>query len=445
MFDNKNGLTVLVVGGGGREHALAWALARSWRVRRVYVAPGNAGTQWAAAPCVEGHRPYIESTNVDIPAEDIPALVKFAAENEVGLVVVGPEVPLANGIADAMNEADIPVFGPSKVAAQIESSKAFSKQFMRDLIIPTADYAVFTDYDEAVAYVDEQAVPLVVKADGLAAGKGVFVCDDADDAKDALKQILTDGEFGEAGTSVIIEERLEGPEVSVLAFSDGETIAMMPPARDHKRAFDNDEGPNTGGMGAFSPPPDVDDALMAEIIRMAIIPVIKGLAAMGTPYVGVLYAGLILTSVGPKVLEYNCRFGDPETQVILPRLKTDITQILGACVAGNLAEISVEWRDEACATVVMASPGYPGSYPKGLEITGLENVGAFKEDTLVFQAGTERDGQTLLTNGGRVLAVSGLGDTLEEALDRAYDGVKRINFEGVHYRTDIGGIRQTEQ
>lgn len=440
MFNNRQGLTVMVVGSGGREHALAWAFARSWRVKQVYVAPGNGGTQWAGAPCVEGFRPYIESTNVDIAAEDVPGLVAFAQQKQVDLVVVGPEVPLANGITDAMQAAGVQVFGPTQAAARIESSKAFAKQFMQAHGIPTARFAAFDHYNAAAAYIHQQAGSVVVKADGLAAGKGVFVCDTLEEALAALDRIMGEGAFGEAGAQVLIEERLTGPEVSLLAFSDGQHIAVMPPARDYKRALDGDEGPNTGGMGAFAPLPELSAEAIDALAEQVLQPVVKGLAAQGTPYIGVLYAGLMLTPDGPKVLEYNCRFGDPETQVILPLLMTDITHVVQACVDGKLDSVEVKWSDESCATVVMAAPGYPGAYPKDLPISGLESVGAFKAETLVFQAGTRRDGQNLLTHGGRVLAVSGLGDTLDEALERAYAGVKRIRFEGAQYRSDIGKV-----
>lgn len=429
-------INALVVGSGGREHALAWSLARSWRVKQVYVAPGNAGTQWQGAPCIEGFRPFVGSQNVDIAAEDINALVQFSVKNDIGLAVIGPEVPLSLGLVDALNDAGIKTFGPTRAAAQIEASKAFAKQFMRDHDIPTAEYAAFSDYDSAVRYLEEFNRPVVVKADGLAAGKGVIVCDDLVSAKAALKEILVDGAFGTAGTQVIIEERLTGPELSVLAFSDGKHVAVMPPTRDHKRAFDGDEGPNTGGMGAYSPVPDVTPELIDTIKRTVLEPTIAGLAAQGTPYVGVLYAGLMLTPDGAKTLEFNCRFGDPETQVILPLLETDLPRVLMACVDGTLDTLEIEWSDEACATVVLASPGYPASYPKGLPISGVDKV----QDAIVFHAGTARENGQLVTNGGRVLAVSALGADMDAALQNAYRELKRISFEGAHYRTDIGQL-----
>lgn len=421
-------MKVLVVGGGGREHALAWALARSQDVAQVFVSPGNAGTKWQAdkgiAPC----------ENVAITAEDSNGQVKFAVEQAIDLVVVGPEVPLALGLVDTLQDAGISAFGPVQTAAQIEASKAFSKQLMVELGIPTARYEAFTTYEDAQSYLDTLDYNVVVKADGLAAGKGVIVCENKADAQTALKDIMLDKAFGIAGDAVIIEECLTGPEVSVMAFCDGEHIAVMPVARDHKRALNNDKGLNTGGMGAFSPVPDVTPEQLNEIARTVIQPVIDGMKARGIPYKGVLYAGLMLTPDGARTLEYNCRFGDPETQVILPRLQTDLARIMLACIEGTLDQIDLEWSDDACATVVVASPGYPASYPKGLAISGLDAV----QDAMVFHAGTAyKDGQ-IVTSGGRVMAVSALGATMDSALTTAYDELAHINFDGMHYRTDIG-------
>lgn len=432
-------ITVLIVGGGGREHALAWALARSYRVKQVYVAPGNAGTQWSAVPCIEGYRPYIASENVNISSEDIPALVEFARKNEVGLTVIGPEVPLAAGIVDAFAAAGLKAFGPTQAAAQIESSKAFAKAFMREFNIPTAEYATFDDYDKALRWLETFNRPVVVKADGLAAGKGVIVCDTPEEAQGALKQVLLDRAFGGAGTQVIIEERLTGPELSVLAFTDGKTIAVMPPARDHKRVGEGDTGLNTGGMGAYAPVL-VDDDLMDEIKRTVLQPAVDGMAARGRPYVGVLYAGLMLTPTGIKTLEFNARFGDPETQVILPLLETDLTEIMLACIEGRLRDITVEWKDAACVTVVLASPGYPDAYPKGLPIRGLERDVQYPDGVIVFHAGTAKKDGTIFTNGGRVLAVSAVGDDMSTALAKAYAAVGKIHFDGMHYRRDIGRV-----
>jgi len=428
---------VLVIGSGGREHALAWALSRSPQVGQVYVAPGNAGTQWPAAETAAGLRPRAASQKVDISTDDFPALIAFAREQDIALTVVGPEAPLAAGIVDAFGQAGLPVFGPTQAAAQLEASKAFSKDFMRAQGIPTADYGVFADYDAARDFGAGAGGPLVVKADGLAAGKGVLVCDTAAEAIAALDQIMRARAFGAAGDRVVIEERLSGREISVLAFCDGKSVVTMPVARDHKRALDGDRGLNTGGMGAFAPTADVSPALVAEVVRTVLQPAVDGMAARGTPYVGVLYAGLMLTAQGPRVLEFNCRLGDPEAQVILPLLAADLYAILCACIGGRLAQADLRWSSQTCATVVLAAPGYPESYPRGLPITGLETL-AQSEDVIAFHAGTAcHDGQ-IVTAGGRVLAITAVGDNLDDALNRAYAGVAQVQFEGMHYRRDIG-------
>ena len=415
---------VLVIGSGGREHALVWALKRSPQVGQIYVAPGNAGTQAVAS-------------NVPIRAEDTRALVGFAREQRIDLTIVGPETPLAAGVVDAFQAAGLRIFGPTQAAAQLEASKAFAKDFMRRHHIPTAAYATFSDYEQALAYVREQNCPLVVKADGLAAGKGVLMCKTTAQAENALKQAMQDAAFGTAGAQVVIEEWLTGPELSVLAFSDGKTVAVMPPARDHKRACDDDKGPNTGGMGAYTPVPDASPDLIEQVRRDILQPAIDGMAAEGRPYVGVLYAGLMLTEDGVKVLEFNCRFGDPETQVILPLLESDLLEIMLACVEGRLSEQPVQWQAGACATVVLAAPGYPGDYPKGLFISGLEQAEA-QQNALVFHAGTDRINYQYITASGRVLAVSGTGATLDDALRTSYAAIRHIHFEGLYYRRDIG-------
>jgi phosphoribosylamine--glycine ligase len=426
------GLRVLVIGGGGREHALAWALARSPGVGQIAVAPGNAGTSWPAAP----GRASAEAIAFD--ESDLAGLAALALERRIDLTVVGPEAPLAAGIVDVFQSRGLRVFGPSRAAARLESSKAFAKVFMREHGIPTADFELFESYDAALRYVRRRGGPVVIKADGLAAGKGVVVCDGPEDAEQALRRILLDREFGAAGATVLVERRLRGREVSVLAFSDGRTVALMPPARDHKRAYDGDRGPNTGGMGAYAPAADLGIAQLEHISRTILQPAVDGMAARGTPYVGVLYAGLMLTADGPQTLEFNCRFGDPETQVILPLLETPLDQALLACVEGRLDQIDIRWRPGACAAVVLAAPGYPGPYPKGAPIAGLEDVAALDPDKLfVFQAGTAGSPDRPVTAGGRVLAVGGLGDDLDAALSRAYAGVERIHFEGMHYRRDI--------
>jgi phosphoribosylamine--glycine ligase len=443
------GFRVLVVGSGGREHTLAWALARSPQVEQVYVAPGNAGTTWPAAPLSIplnggeaggwGWRPRAAATNVPISSDDLSALVAFAYEKRIDLTVVGPEAPLSAGIVDRFQAAGLRIFGPGREAARLESSKVFAKAFMRDHAIPTAEYASFDDYGAARRFIAEFNRPVAVKADGLAAGKGVVVCDDPDQAEAALRRMMLEREFGSAGESVVIEERLSGREVSVLAFTDGRTVVSMPPARDHKRACDGDQGPNTGGMGAFAPAPEGDAALVDEIARTILRPAVDGMAARGTPYLGVLYAGVILTDDGPKLLEFNCRFGDPEAQVILALLETDLLEILLACAEGQLHRVAkrVRWRPGACATVVMASPGYPGAYPKGLPISGVEDASAL-DNVVVFHAGTARRNGALVTAGGRVLDVTAKGSDLPSALKNAYAGVERIHFEGAHYRRDIG-------
>jgi phosphoribosylamine---glycine ligase len=425
-------MNILVIGSGGREHALAWALARSPQAGRIFVAPGNGGTEW---PEGDARRP---SQNIPLKANDIPGLLAFAQANEIGLTVVGPEAPLADGLVDAFQAAGLTVFGPTQAAAQLEASKAFAKAFMGRHNIPTAVYAEFTNAAAAEAYLDKWEGPLVVKASGLAAGKGVIVCDNPAEGLAAVRQMLVEGAFGAAGQTVLLEERLTGPELSLMAFCDGRTIRLMPAARDHKRAYDNDAGPNTGGMGAFAPVPDLTAAEIAEIGELALQAAVDGMAAEGIPYIGVLYAGLMLTPDGPKLLEYNCRFGDPETQVVLPLLDSDLVEIMLACCQERLAEVEVNWRSGACATVVMAAPGYPANYPTGAPIRGLDNA-AQLSDLVVFQAGTARQEEQTVTAGGRVLAVSGLGDTVTTAVRRAYDGVARIHFAGAHYRRDIGG------
>lgn len=427
---------VLIVGSGGREHALAWKIAQSPQVEQVYVAPGNAGTEW---PAGSG---WAASTNVAIAAEDINGLLNYAREQEITLTVLGPEVPLAAGIVDIFQAEGMAIFGPSQAAAQLESSKAFAKVFMSEQGIPTAAYATFNSYDDAQHFLEtQQDKGWVVKASGLAAGKGVVMCDNAVEALEATRQMMAERKFGPAGEVVVIEERLSGRELSVLAFSDGRTVTLMPPARDHKRVYDNDGGPNTGGMGAYAPVPEADEGLLAEIKRTVLQPAVDGMAMRGTPYVGVLYAGLMLTAEGLKVLEFNCRFGDPETQVILPLLESDLVEVMLACIEGRLAEQTVRWRPGACATVVLAAAGYPEAYPKGQAITGVEGM-AELENVIVFHAGTARLVGQLVTNGGRVLAVSGVGEDLAGAIGRAYKGVERIQFEGFHYRQDIGYNRQ---
>ena len=419
--------TLLILGNGGREHALAWKLAQSPEVTRLFVAPGNAGT--AGVP---------KTANVPLSPTDFPGLVAFAQRQGVDFVVVGPETPLAAGAVDAFAAVGIPAFGPTAAAAQLEASKAFARDFMARHDIPAPRYRTFTDFNDAIAFLHSIDFPVVVKASGLAAGKGVIVPDTLDEAEDALSAILIDRQFGDAGDEVVIEERLYGPEVSILAFTDGERLALMPPAQDHKRVFDGDQGPNTGGMGAYAPAPLLTPDQLATIERTILRPTIQGMAAEGIPYRGVLYAGLMLTPDGPQVLEFNCRFGDPETQAILPLLDSDLFPILHACAAGNLDPAAVRWRPGAAACVIAAAPGYPGDYPRGSLISGVEAAEALP-GVVVFHAGTTHDAEgRLLTAGGRVLAVTGIGEELRQALGRAYQAIDRIQFEGMHYRRDIG-------
>lgn len=415
---------VLVVGSGGREHALTWAIARSPRAARIFVAPGNAGTAQIAE-------------NVPIAADDLDALVAFALAQAIDLVVVGPEIPLALGLTDRMHAAGVRCFGPVAAAARIESSKAFSKALMRDLGLPSAAYRVFTDSDEADAYVQTHGAPVVVKASGLAAGKGAFVCQTVDEAHAAIALIGRERAFGAAGDEIVVEEFLSGTEVSILAFSDGVTVRPMIQAQDHKAAFDGDRGPNTGGMGCYAPAPLLDVAQLAEVTRRVLQPTVDGLRAQGSPYVGVLYAGLMVSDEDFQVLEFNCRFGDPEAQAILPLLENDLLDVLDACVEGRLDEVALTWADRTAVCVVMASGGYPDQYRKGLPIHGLAAAFALP-DVVVFHAGTRLEGETVLTDGGRVLGVTAWDCDLPEAMRRAYEAVAAISWEGASFRHDIG-------
>lgn len=417
-------MDILVIGSGGREHAICWALSKSKRQPKLYCAPGNAGISQLAQ-------------SVDIKGEDIAGLVKWCKDHKPGLVVIGPEVPLCLGLADELVKEGFQVFGPSKAGAQMEGSKDFTKKLLLDNHIPTAKAATFTDHEKALAYVRSQGAPIVVKADGLAAGKGVTVCEAIGQAELALEEAMKKKVFGEAGSKVVIEEFLKGEEASILAFVDGETIVPMVSAQDHKRVFDGDKGPNTGGMGAYSPAPVVTEKMNAEILEKILKPTVAALKRMGIVYKGVLYAGLMITQEGPKVIEYNCRFGDPETQVVLPRLQTDFVNVCMAVAQGKLSHLKVEWDQRPAACVVMASEGYPGAYPKGKTIDGLEKA-AKHADSYVFHAGTAMAGDKTVTSGGRVLCVTGLGTTIKEALDHAYQTVGEIHFEGAHFRKDIG-------
>ncbi len=416
-------MKVLVVGSGGREHALVWKISQSPMVDKIYCAPGNAGIG-EMAECVA------------IKAEDLDGLLEFAVQNEIGLTVVGPEVPLTMGIVDKFQEKGLKIFGPSGRAAEIEGSKTFAKDLMAKYGIPTAKYGAFTDAAEAKAFLAEVGLPCVVKADGLAAGKGVLICETKEEAETAVEDILVDNKFGNAGSRVVVEEFLTGQEVSMLAFSDGKTIVPMVSSQDHKRIWDGDKGLNTGGMGAYSPAPiytaDIHEIVVPQVLEATI----KAMEQEGRPFAGILYAGLMLTADGPKVLEFNARFGDPETQAVLPRLKSDLVEIFLAIIDGRLAEMNIEWHEEAAVCVVMASGGYPESSDKGRVITGLKE--AEEAGAIVFHAGTKETDGNIVTNGGRVLGISALGKDIAEAIDNAYKGVKQITFENMQYRTDIG-------
>jgi phosphoribosylamine--glycine ligase/phosphoribosylaminoimidazole synthetase len=413
---------ILLVGSGGREHAIAWKLAQSPLLGQLLIAPGNAGTNSLG-------------TNVPIPAEDIPILVAFAREHAIDLVIVGPEAPLAGGLADALQEAGIPVFGPTRAAAQLETSKAFAKAFMQRRGIPSARYAAFTDYAAAIHYLDRLDERVVIKASGLAAGKGVLLPETQSEARQALYDLMVAQSLGPAGREVVIEEWLQGEEVSLLGFTDGQTVRAMPPAQDHKRLLDGDRGPNTGGMGAYAPAPACPPDLAEEWTRTILQKAVDGLRAEGIRYQGVLYAGMMLTSSGPKVLEFNCRFGDPETQALLPLLESDLVEIAAACAAGNLKKVSVRWKPGSCACVVLASAGYPASSSAPQPVSGLETT---REDCAVFHAATRQEGGQIVTAGGRVFGVSAWAGDLAQALQRAQTAAAEIQFEGKQFRKDIG-------
>lgn len=420
------GKRVLVIGGGGREHALAWKLAQSPELETLFVAPGNAGTAlW----------------NVPIPAHDIEALVDFALEKKVDLTVVGPEEPLSLGIVDAFQKAGLRIFGPNQAAAQLEGSKSFAKIIMETAQIPTAEWRMFEDSEQAKTYVKTIGVPCVLKADGLAAGKGVIVAMDLETALQAVDEIM-EGGFGAAGKKLVIEEFLEGEEISLLCFSDGVSARPMVPVQDHKRALDDDLGLNTGGMGTYSPPPIWTSETEEAVMRDLVSPTLKVMRERGTPFQGVLFLGLMLTKNGPKILEYNVRFGDPETQVVMKRLKSDLLPILWACTEERLAEVQLEWKKEVAVCVVMAAPGYPLAYEKGIPI---HLPGELDQDSVIFHAGTGlKDGQ-IVSSGGRVLGVTSEGATLQQAREKAYALVDKVDFPKAHFRRDIGvkGLKQS--
>jgi phosphoribosylamine--glycine ligase len=416
-------MKILVIGSGGREHALCWKLAQNPRVERILCAPGNGGTAQIGE-------------NIAIKDDDIPALVALSKEKEVDLVVVGPEMPLVLGLENALRQEGIPCFGPSAYPANLEGSKAFSKNVMADAGVPTASFRVFDEFDQAVAFIKEKGAPIVVKADGLAAGKGVVVASTEEEAIEAVEDMMVRQSFGAAGERVVIEETLKGEEASFLAFCDGINYALLPSSQDHKAIHEGDTGPNTGGMGAYSPAPILPKEKYVETAELCIKPILRHLAAKGEPFKGVLYAGLMYTEDGPSVLEYNVRFGDPECQPLLMRLETDLLTIMFACIDGKLNQIDVKSSSQTACGVVMAAEGYPGAYPKGMEITGLEEADAM-EGVKTFQAGTKLVDGKVITTGGRVLCVTALGDDLAEAQKKAYEAVAKIHFDKSYYRRDI--------
>ena len=420
-------MKVLIIGNGGREHALAWKTVQSSNVEQVFVAPGNAGT--AIEPGV---------TNVDIGVTDLAGLVKFAKDNQVGLTIVGPEAPLVIGVVDAFQAAGLKCFGPSKGAAQLEGSKAFSKDFLAKHNIPTAEYQVFTDVDPALAYISEKGTPIVIKADGLAAGKGVILAQTNAEAEEAIRDMLAGNKFGAAGSRVVVEEFLYGEEASFIVMADGENVLPMATSQDHKARDDGDQGPNTGGMGAYTPAPVVTPEIHQRIMNEVIYPTIKGMAADGLPYTGFLYAGVMVAADGtPKVLEFNCRFGDPETQPIMMRLQSDLAELCLAALDKRLDKTEAKWDSRSALGVVLAAGGYPEDYNKGDVISGLDKVN--DDDLKVFHAGTALNDQNqVVTNGGRVLCVTALGDNVTAAKKRAYEGVEKVRWDGCFSRSDIG-------
>lgn len=417
-------MKVLVIGGGGREHSLVWKIRQSPKVDKIFCAPGNAGIE-QMAHCV------------GISADDIDELAGFARKEKIDLTVVGPELPLTLGIVDTFQEQGLRVFGPRREAAMLEASKAFAKELMKQKGIPSAFFSTFTEAKDACRYIQEVGAPIVVKADGLCGGKGVIVCPTVEEGLDAVNLIMINESFGDAGRKIVVEECLQGEEASVLVFTDGERILPMPSSQDHKAALDGDKGPNTGGMGAYSPAPVVTKAVEEQILEEIMKPVIRAMAERGHPYRGVLYAGLMIEDEKAKVLEFNCRFGDPEAQPLMMRLKSDIVPVLEAVAEADLSGIELEWDPRATVCVVMAAKGYPKNFKKGQEISGLEDA-AQVPDTVVFHAGTKRSGKRVLTDGGRVLGVTSAGDTIAEAIERAYGAVEKIHWEGVHFRKDIG-------
>ena len=417
-------MRVLVIGSGGREHALVWKIKQSPKVEKIFCAPGNAGTSEFA-------------DNIPIAADDIEGLLQFAMKKEIGLTVVGPEQPLVMGIVDRFEVKGLRIFGPSASAAELEGSKSFSKDIMQKYGLPTAEYKIFTSAESATKYIQAKNCPLVVKANGLAAGKGVLLCRSSREALVAVDTIMRQRLFGEAGDQIVVEEFLEGQEISVLAFSDGQTVLLMDSAQDHKAVYDGDIGPNTGGMGAYSPAPVFTEIMRQKVRDKIMLPMVRAMQQEGRTYKGILYAGLMLTKTGPQILEFNARFGDPETQPLMVRMETDIIPLFEACIDGTLGQCQVNWKNKSSVCVVMTAEGYPGTYQKGEIISGLQNANSTPE-VVVFHAGTKEQDGKVLTNGGRVLGVTATGANTESAIQRAYDAVGKVNWRGVHYRKDIG-------
>ena len=417
-------MRVLVIGSGGREHALVWKIKQSPKVEKIFCAPGNAGTSEFA-------------DNIPIAADDIEGLLQFAMKKEIGLTVVGPEQPLVMGIVDRFEVKGLRIFGPSASAAELEGSKSFSKDIMQKYGLPTAEYKIFTSAESATKYIQAKNCPLVVKADGLAAGKGVLLCRSSREALVAVDTIMRQRLFGEAGDQIVVEEFLEGQEISVLAFSDGQTVLLMDSAQDHKAVYDGDIGPNTGGMGAYSPAPVFTELMRQKVRDKIMLPMVRAMQQEGRTYKGILYAGLMLTKTGPQILEFNARFGDPETQPLMVRMETDIIPLFEACIDGTLGQCQVNWKNKSSVCVVMTAEGYPSAYQKGEIISGLQNANSTPE-VVVFHAGTKEQDGKVLTNGGRVLGVTATGANTESAIQRAYDAVGKVNWRGVHYRKDIG-------
>ncbi|MFH1856183.1 MAG: phosphoribosylamine--glycine ligase [Candidatus Omnitrophota bacterium] len=417
-------MKILIIGSGGREHALAWKIASSEKAKKIFILSGNGGTGAVGE-------------NLSLGDDSVDKIADFVSKENIDLTVVGPEAPLVAGITDEMQRRNLKIFGPSQKAAMLEGSKVFAKEVMAEYGIPTADFEIFDNADKAIHFIEKKNFQVVIKADGLAAGKGVVVCDTKKEAIEAIEEIMLKKKFGSAGSRVVIEEKLSGQEASILALCDGENVTVLAPSQDHKQIYDGDKGPNTGGMGAYSPTPVVNKEVFDYTVNNIIKKTVSGMRKKGIPYKGILYAGIMITSQGPKTLEFNVRFGDPETQAILPRMKSDLVDLILASSDGNLGGKEIEWENKSCVCVVMAAKGYPGSYEKGREITGIKEAEKLK-DVFVFHAGTKNEKGKIITSGGRVMGVSALGENTKSAIARAYEGVSKIKFDGMYFRKDIG-------